>query len=110
MTINVTMIRTALGADDRQWRAGDTYAAEDDFARALIGRGDAYAADGSPQDVAPVLDAIIADYEAGTLGTGISPIEAYEQTLRAALPRLGSQEGVSTTLRRAGALIMVGAP
>ena len=67
MTINVTMIRTALGADDRQWRAGDTYAAEDDFARALIGRGDAYAADGSPQDVAPVLDAIIAEYEAGTL-------------------------------------------
>ena len=45
-----------------------------------------------------------------TLSTGVSPIEAYEQTLRAALPQLASQEGVSTTLRRAGALIMVGAP
>ena len=51
MTTSVVMIRSAPGGDGTQWRAGLTYAAADDFARALIGRGDAYAADGSLPDV-----------------------------------------------------------
>lgn len=72
MTINVTMIRTALGADDRQWRAGDTYAAEDDFARALIGRGDAYAADVPMEDVTAFLPISAADIATTTGAEGES--------------------------------------
>jgi hypothetical protein len=51
MTIDIVMISNAPGGDGTNWRAGQTYTAADDFARALIGRGDAYAADQSLGDI-----------------------------------------------------------
>lgn len=50
--ITVVMNKTRLGENGTQWRAGDTYSASEAFAKALIGAGDAYAADGSLPDVA----------------------------------------------------------
>lgn len=44
------------------------------------------------------------------LAQGAGPTDAYATALRSALPRLAAREGASTALRRAGALMMVGAP
>jgi hypothetical protein len=51
MSTPVVMVEQVLGEDGKPWRIGGTYFASDSYASYLIGRGDAYAADGSLPDV-----------------------------------------------------------
>lgn len=81
MSINVVMLRTVNGADRTEWRQGNTYSAPDDFAKMLVGRGDAYASDYSLPDVpltAAESAAVKTAYVAGGEVIGGSAIASIE--------------------------------
>lgn len=96
------MLQTRRGEDGNLWAAGSPYTASDAFAAFLIssnlatGTLPAVEQSGISPAQGITLQAIVADYEAGTLGTGIQPATWYAGEVTSTVTPTLTADGVGT--------------